>query len=110
MKKINWNNVGWRTLQGFIVAVLNTPLYVLIAGVAQDKRIEINGKLYDRVLPWFNQEWYQIGLICLFAILGVMISISFIKYVYDLYRADKRERLKNEIKGDKNARDIDKYL
>lgn len=102
IKNWNWKQIGWRVLQALIILILNTASFVYIIGSnVPYETINKNGiefrlswidylKLSDRV------EWYHIFLIWLFIIIGIVLTIFFIKLLWKNKQANKDRELENK--------------
>ena len=101
-KKINWKQVGWRVLQAIVILILNSASIVYIIGsvvpyetiTKNDVEFKLSWidylKLSDRV------EWYQFFLIWLFIIIGVVLTIFFIKLLWKNKQLNKDRELENK--------------
>lgn len=117
LKNINWKNVGWRSLQAFIVAILNTPLWVMIIGnvVGSTKwyQLEDGEVIGEKTDFWFSDlDMSHKAIIIGFIVVGIILSFALIKFLYIQKRDDKRmEKQTKELKNDRREqKDIDKYI
>lgn len=126
MKNWNWNKIGWRALQVLIVLILNTPLWVYLIGsfVPYASFGEFKLSWIDYLRLSDKVEWYHIWLLYIFLVVGVVISVMFIKW---LYEAGKKKKQHQELleaqkeqtaaivqaiskEQEKNKKDVEKYL
>lgn len=126
MKNWNWNKIGWRALQVLIVLILNTPLWVYLIGsfVPYASFGEFKLSWIDYLRLSDKVEWYHIWLLYIFLVVGVVISLMFIKW---LYEAGKKKKQHQELleaqkeqtaaivqaiskEQEKNKKDVEKYL
>lgn len=96
MKNWNWNKIGWRALQVLIVLILNTPLWVYLIGsfVPYASFGEFKLSWIDYLRLSDKVEWYHIWLLYIFLVVGVVISVMFIKW---LYEAGKKKKQHQEL-------------
>lgn len=126
LKQINWVNIGWKCFQGLIVAILNTPLWVYLIGsfVPYASFGEFKLSWIDYLRLSDKVEWYHIWLLYVFLVVGIVLSIMFIKW---LYKEGKKKKQHQEMidaqkeqtaaivkaiskEQDKDKKDIQKYL
>lgn len=126
MKNWNWNKIGWRALQVLIVLILNTPLWVYLIGsfVPYASFGEFKLSWIDYLRLSDKVEWYHIWLLYIFLVVGVVISVMFIKW---LYEAGKKKKQHQELldaqkeqtaaivqaiskEQAKDKKDVEKYL
>jgi len=120
-KNINWKQIGFRSLQGVLVAILNTPLWTLLIGsmVNNGSYYKLDGEglpIFDseKEFSWFaDLEMTPQALIIVFIFIGIALSGLFIKFLYTQNRQDKRmEKQTKELKNGttREQKDINKYL
>lgn len=138
-KQIDWKNVGWRTLQGITLAILQSPLlyyiinsvmgigplyegdYVFVNIDGEIQKVREMVPLWDSFEPTEWEYWAQ----WLALIAGITFTILFVKLLYmnkkkkeyfnkEQELADKRnEALINAIQIKQKAKeekDVTKYL
>lgn len=100
MKKIDWKQVGWRFLQFLILLVLNSGLMFFIISKIVDVdtpkfgEVSLWNALTIKVFEYSGYAWYNDFLIYLSIIVGVILSIMFIKFLYK----NRREKIRDEKK------------
>ena len=118
---INWKQIGWRTLQGFILFIINGATFAFIVMNMINLDIVIEGKsfelsywealsnktLYNLVellgdknivlnnLP--DYHWYNTMLVYLFMILGILCSYAFIKILYKNHKENKQNQRQEQL-------------
>ena len=123
-KQINWGKIGWRSFQAFSVLILNTPLWVYLIGsmvpYAEFGEFKLSWIDYLRLSD--KVEFYNIWALYLCIPIGVMLSVFWIKYLYEKNKKEKQhqEQLKAQekhsqivaqaIKESKEQKTVDKYL
>lgn len=87
-KKIDWKNIGWRTLQFIILILLNTPIIFFIVCKIVDVEttnfgsVSLWNALTIKVFEYSGYHWYNDFVVYLFIIVGICLSIGFIKFLY----------------------------
>lgn len=126
MKNWNWNKIGWRALQVLIVLILNTPLWVYLIGsfVPYASFGEFKLSWIDYLRLSDKVEWYHIWLLYIFLVVGVVISVMFIKWLYEVGKKKKQHQELLDAQKEqtaaivqaiskeqeKNKKDVEKYL
>lgn len=126
MKNWNWNKIGWRALQVLIVLILNTPLWVYLIGsfVPYASFGEFKLSWIDYLRLSDKVEWYHIWLLYIFLVVGVVISVMFIKWLYEAGRKKKQHQELLDAQKEQTAaivqaiskeqakdkKDVEKYL
>lgn len=126
MKNWNWNKIGWRALQVLIVLILNTPLWVYLIGsfVPYASFGEFKLSWIDYLRLSDKVEWYHIWLLYIFLVVGVVVSVMFIKWLYEAGRKKKQHQELLEAQKEQTAaivqaiskeqakdkKDVEKYL
>lgn len=140
IKEWNWNQIGWRTLQSFIILVLQSPLlyYVInsVMGIGPLYEgdyvfVKINGeleKVREMVPLWdsFDVTDWEFWVQWLSLFTGILLTILFIKLLWTskqkkLYFEKEQEAenkrnealinaIKEQKKQDKEKKDVSKYL
>lgn len=101
-KKVNWKNVGWRFLQFLITLILNIPLILFIVfrivSVETEKfgSVSLWNCLTIKVFEYSGYHWYNDFLIYLFMIVGIVLTIMFVKFLYKNNKDKKREKKEDE--------------
>lgn len=102
MKKVDWKQVGWRFLQFLIVLLLNTPLILFIVfkivdvETAKFGSVSLWNALTIKVFEYSGYHWYNDFLIYLFMILGIILTIMFVKFLYKNNKDKKKEKKEDE--------------
>lgn len=146
MKSIDWKNIGWRSIQVGIVLLLNgCGIAILIMLFLDDSGLSEYGELLKQMLKdkeiskdafdilfkeamqgidveslFEGLEFKQKAGIILGEVIGAGLSGIFIKFLYQVFRDDKRAQKQTELIGQaiekgsnnesKQQRDINKYL
>ena len=101
-KKIDWKNVGWRTLQFLIILILNAPtiLLVLCKIIEVDTlhfgSVSLWNALTIKVFGYSGYHWYNDFIIYIFIIIGIILTIMFIKFLYKNNKDKKKEKKEDE--------------
>lgn len=102
MKKIDWKQFGWRFLQALIILTLNTPLILFIVFKIVDVEtikfgsVSLWNALTIKVFEYSGYHWYNDFLIYLFMILGIILTILFVKFLYKNNKDKKKEKKEDE--------------
>lgn len=111
MNNINWNKVLWRAAQFIFIAILNTSLwFFLIANMIEVGDGEatywdaLTVKYVNKQLDLDLYHWYNKVLVYLGILIGLGLSVSFIKWLYMVnlkkkeidYYKDKEQKLKDK--------------
>lgn len=130
MNKIDWKKIGWNALKVLFVVILNTPLWTyLIGSMVPYAALGTNGEFK---LSWIDYlrlsdkvEWYHIWLLYIFIVVGIILSVLFIKWMITLKKEEKQHREQLEVQerqtqaivnainakqDKKDKKDIEKYL
>ncbi len=90
MKKINWNKVGWRTLQALTINIFNGATWFwIVANFVGNQEVDL-GKYKIDVSYFDLLSWWQHGLVYLFMVIGVLLTFGFVKLLYRNHREDKQ--------------------
>lgn len=94
LKQINWNNVGWKAFQTFIVLVLNTPLWVYLIGsfVPYASFGEFKLSWIDYLRLSDKVAFYHIWLLYIGIAIGIIISVLFVKWLYEAGKKKKQHQ------------------
>lgn len=121
-KQIDWKNVGWRFLQALIILLMLSPIIVYI--VLNNVDFSDTGLNYYLVMSnkeiveimqekglilWYDYHWYYKFLLWLFMILGAILTIVFIKFLYKNNKEKKREQ-KDDEKNEKWNKTFEKIF
>ncbi len=119
--KINWNKVGWRTLQFLVLLIINAATIAFIVlhmidfgdsglsyWLVMSNNISKN-PAFSEVLDKFHYvyHWYNKFLVYLFMLIGWLMSYGFIKLLYKNHREDKQNKLQNENQEKQNKALLD---
>lgn len=126
LKQINWANIGWKCFQGLIVAILNTPLWVYLIGsfVPYSSFGEFKLSWIDYLRLSDKVAFYHIWLLYIGIAVGIIISISFIKWLYEAGKKKKQHQEMIDAQKEQTAaivkaiskeqakekKDVEKYL
>lgn len=93
---MNWKKIGWRIFQFFLILILNTSSITwLITNVVGNQTVTISiggvNKEVD-VSFWDTLSLKWRVLVLVFAVIGVVLSILFIKLLWKNHREDTRLR------------------
>ena len=124
---MKWNNILWNTLKVLLVIILNTPLWVYLIG-----SFVPYGTIGEFRLSWIdylklsdNIAWYHIWILYIFILIGIMLSVGFIKWLISEGKKEKRHKemieenkknmeqlinLQKEKEEKKIEKEINKYL
>ncbi len=118
--KINWNKVGWRTLQFLVLLILNAATIAFLVMKVVDYGdtgipywIVMTTKLgnlyndYPSILNFYEYHWYWKWVVYAFMFFGWLCSFGFIKLLYRNHREDKQNKLQNENQEKQNKALLD---
>lgn len=116
-KQIDWKQIGWRFLQALIILLMLSPIIVYI--VLNNVDFSDTGLNYYLVMSnkeiveimqekglilWYDYHWYYKFLLWLFMILGVILTIVFIKFLYKNNKERKNREYDQEREDARNAK------
>lgn len=130
IKSINWKQVKINSIKIVFIFILNTPLWVYLIG-----NLVPYGEIGEFKISWIdflrlskNVKWYHIWLLYLAIVLGIFLTILFIKYWISAtkHNKERQESLnlqkentakiveaitkEKQRKEEKAIRDVEKYL
>lgn len=124
-KQIDWKQVAWRVLQFFIIIFINSATIVWLVLHMIQIDVAINGVvvgqlnywdamsndniynlianlgtlegLVGKITSWLpDYHWYNSMVVYLFMILGIVLTVFFVKFLYKNNKDKKKEAIENE--------------